>query len=75
MELRQSSDRECDIRAKGRKAIKGLEDKLTAESSAHTLTKDANSKLREEVGKMEELNKGLRELMEKRKTAHNDQLE
>ena len=72
VELRESSDRECDIRAKGRKAVKGLKDKLIVESAAHALMKDANSKLREEVGKMEEVNKGLRELMEKRKAAHND---
>ena len=74
-ELQQSSDRERDIRAKGRKSVKGIEEKLTTESAAHALTKDANSKLREEVGKIEELNKGLRELMEKRKAAHNEQLE
>ena len=48
---------------------------MTAESATHTPTKDTNSKLWEEVGKMEEVNKGLRELMEKRKATHNDQLE
>ena len=67
MELRESSDRECDIRAKGRKSVKSIEEKLTTESAAHALTKDANSKLCEEVGKIEELNKGLRKWMEKRK--------
>ena len=34
-ELCQSSDRETNIRAKGRKAIKALEDKLQAEEVAH----------------------------------------
>ena len=55
--------------------MKDLDDKLAAESAAHTLTKEANNKLREEVNKMEDVNKGLRELMEKRKALYNDQLE
>ena len=74
-ELRQSSDRECDIWAKGRKAVRDLEEKWTAESAAHALTKEANNKLREEMGKLEGVNKGLRELMDKRKEAHNEQLQ
>ena len=47
-ELRQSSDREKDIRAKGRKAVKALEEKLEAEAAAHTRTKEENTKLWEE---------------------------
>jgi chromosome segregation ATPase len=66
VELRQSSDR---------KAVKDLEEKWATESAAHALTKEANNKLREEMGKLEGINKGLRELMEKRKEAHNEQLQ
>ena len=44
-ELRQSSNKETHIRAKGRWAIKDLEDKLTAESASHARTKELNSKL------------------------------
>ena len=71
-ELRQSSDRETDIRAKGRKAIKDLDEKLTTESAAQAITKEANSKLREEANKMEGVNKGLRELLEKQKAWYNE---
>ena len=74
-QLRQSSDRETDIQAKGWRTIKGLDDKVTAESAAHALTKKANSKLREEASKMEGVNKGLREMLEKRKVCYNEQLE
>ena len=45
-----------------------------AEFAAHTLTKEVNSKLREEASKMEGVNKGLRELLEKRKPWFNEQL-
>ena len=43
-------------------------------SAAHASTKEANSKLREEADKLEEVSKDLRELLEKRKAWYNEQL-
>ena len=40
----------------------------------HAFTKDANSKLREEVSKLEDVNQGLCDLLEKRKTWYDEQL-
>ena len=44
------------------------------ETTTHTITKEENSKLREEVNKMEEVNTGLRELLEKKKVWYDEQL-
>ena len=63
-ELRQSSERERDIRAKGRKAVKSLEEQLSMEHTEHDLTTDANNKLREEVSKLEGVNQRLRKVLE-----------
>ena len=73
-ELRQSSDKERDIRPKGRKAVKSLEEKLTMEYTAHGLTTDANSKLREEVSKLEGVNQKLRDVLEERKAWYDEKL-
>ena len=45
-ELRQSLDRETDIRAKVRRTVKALEDKFEVEAAAHNTTKEENRKLR-----------------------------
>ena len=63
-ELRQSSERERDIQAKGRKAVKILEEQLSMEHAAHDLTTYANNKLREEVSKLEGVNQRLRKVLE-----------
>ena len=47
-ELRQSSDREADIRAKGRKAVKEIWEKLDAKVVVHCQTKAERDKLHEE---------------------------
>ena len=73
-ELRHSSDREKDIQAKGRKAVKDLEEKLKAEAAAHTRTKEENSKLREGAQKSETAITRLRALLEKKKTWFDEQL-
>ena len=44
-ELRQSSDREANIRVKGRKAVKTLQDKLDVEVAAHGQKKEEKEKL------------------------------
>ena len=51
-ELRQSSDRGTDIRAKGRKAIKVLEEKLGNEQKAYAVTKEEKAKLQEEFNQL-----------------------
>ena len=58
-ELQQSSERERDIRAKGRKAVKSLEEQLAMEHSAHDVTTNATNRLREEVSKLEDVNQRL----------------
>ena len=63
-ELRQSSERERNIRVKGQKAVKSLEEKLSMEHAAHDLTTYANNKLREEVSKLEGVNQRLRKVLE-----------
>ena len=73
-ELCQSSDRETNIRAKGCKAIKAREEKLRVETTTHTITKEENSKLWEIVSKMEGVNIGLQELLEKKKVWYDEQL-
>ena len=45
------------------------------EYAVHGLTTDANNKLREEVTKLEDVNQGLRDLLEKRKAWYDEQLE
>ena len=73
-ELRQSSERERDIQAKGRKAVKILEEQLSMEHAAHDLTTYANNKLREEVSKLEDVNQRLRNELEERKAGYEEQL-
>ena len=73
-ELRQSSERERDIRAKGRKAIKSLEEQLAMEHSAHDVTTGANNRLQEEVKKLEDVNQRLRSVLEERKKGYEEQL-
>ena len=73
-ELRQSSDREKDIRANGRKAVKTLEEKLVAETAQHTWTKEENAQLREEAKKSEAAIAGLQALLEKKKVWFDEQL-
>ena len=72
VELRQSSDKEEDIRAKGRRAVKALEDKLEAETTEHTSTKEENVKLQEEAKKTKAVIKGLWEILEKKKTWYDE---
>ena len=50
-ELRQSSDREANIRAKGYKAAKTLQDKLDSEVVAHGGIKEEKEKMQEEASK------------------------
>ena len=63
-ELQQSSERERDIRTKGRKAVKSLEEQLSMQHATHNLTTDVNNKLREEVSKLEDVNQRLRKVLE-----------
>ena len=55
-ELRQLSDRETNIQAKGRKATKALEEKLGMEEKAHAITKEERGKLQEEFSKLQTVN-------------------
>ena len=73
-ELRQSSERERDIRAKGRKAVKRLEEQLAMEHLAHDVTTSANNRLQEEVNKLEDVNQRLRSVLEERKKGYEEQL-
>ena len=73
-ELRQSSERERDIRAKGRKAVRKLEEQLAMEHSAHDVTTSENNRLQDEVTKLEDVNKRLRSVLEERKKGYEEQL-
>ena len=73
-ELHQSSDRETNICAKGRKAIKNLEHQLQAKVATHKATKEEYEKLREESNKKDVATKGLRELADKKKTWYEEKL-
>ena len=73
-ELRQSLDRETDIRAKGHKAVKVLEEKLGNEEKPHAAIKEEKGKLQEEFHKLEKINTGLGELLEKKKVWYEEQL-
>ena len=73
-ELRQSSVRERDIRAKGRKAVRRLEEQLATEHSAHDVTTSKNNRLQDEVTKLEDVNKRLRSVLEERKKGYEEQL-
>ena len=73
-ELRQSSERERDIRAKGRKAVRRLEEQLAMEHSAHDVTTSENNRLQDEVTKLEDVNKRLRSVLEERKKGYEEQL-
>ena len=73
-ELRQSLDRETDIRAKGRRAVKALEDKQEVEATIHNSQKEENKKLHEEAQKTDAVVIGLRELFEKKKVLGNRSL-
>ena len=73
-ELRQSSDREVDARAKGRLAVKTLEGKLQAEVTMHSRTKEEYEKLREEANKKDAAIAGLWELAKKKKAWYDEQL-
>ena len=66
-ELRQSSEREREIRAKGRKAVRKLEEQLAMEHSAHDVATS-------EVTKLEDVNKRLRSVLEERKKGYEEQL-
>ena len=63
-----------DIRAKGRKAIKTLEDKLDAEVVAHGWMKEEYKKLQKEANKKDAMIKGLWELADKKKAWYEEQL-
>ena len=67
LELCQSSDREADIRAKGRKAVKTIQDKLDAEIAAHGRTKEERDKLHEEGIKKETIISALQEAAQKKR--------
>ena len=54
--------------------MKALEDKLEAETTTHTSTKEENKKLHEEAQKAEVVVTGLRELLEKKKAWYDEQL-
>ena len=71
-ELRQSSERERDIRAKGRQAVRRLEEQLAVEHSAHDITTSANNRFQEEVRKLEDLNQRLRSVVEERKKGYEE---
>ena len=73
-ELRQSSEREREIRAKGRKAVRRLEEQLAMEHSAHDVTTSENTRLQDEVTKLEDVNKRLRSVLEERKKGYEEQL-
>ena len=73
-ELRQSSERERDIQAKGRKAVKILEEQLSMEHAAHDLTTNVNNRLREEVSKLKHVNQRLWNVLEERKVGYEEQL-
>ena len=74
IELHQSSSREVDIRAKGRRAAKALEDKLDAEIAAHISTKEEKRKLQEEAKKTKAIIAGLRKLIERKKAWYDEQI-
>mgnify|MGYP006905976982 CR=1 FL=1 len=65
---------EIDVRAKGRKAIKALEEKLGAEEKAHVVTKEEKDKLQEEFLKLQAVNTGLLEVLDKKKVWYEEQL-
>ena len=58
---------------KGRKAVKVLEEKLDNEEKAHAATKEEKGKLQEEFNKLEQVNTGLRELLDKKKVWYKEQ--
>ena len=73
-ELRQSSDREADARAKGHQVVKTLEGKLQTEVAVRSRTKEEYEKLREEANKKDAAITGLWELAEKKKAWYDKQL-
>ena len=73
LELCQSSNREGDIRAKGCKAVKTLQEKLHVEVAAHGRTKEEKEKLQEEARKKETVIMTLRELAQKKKVWYEEQ--
>ena len=74
VELRQSSNKEADIRAKGRWVAKALEDKLNAEIATDISTKEGKRKLQEEAKKTKAIIAGLRELIIRKKAWYDEQI-
>ena len=64
-----------DIRAKGRKAVKTIQDKLDAEIAAHGRTKEERDKLHEEGIKKENIISALREAALNKSEWYDEQLE
>ena len=74
-ELRQSSDREADIQAKGFKAVKELQEKLDAEIVAHVLTTRELNKQKEELARKEGIITSMREAVWNKKAWYDEQIE
>ena len=74
-ELHQSSDKEADIREKGCKAVKTIQDKLDAEIAAHGRTKEERDKLHEEGNKKETTIMALHEAAQKKQEWYDEQIE